>query len=253
MLIGLVMAAGPVRAATVQDAIRDVSNSVFVEAGAGQDAAALQEVIADFADRESLVIAVFAGGLVGSPEDSALELVDALAVDTAVVFTPDDVAAASAVHTTQDVDNAFRAAGSAALDRDAAVASRALMEALTDEPLPAWVWLLAVAGVVCLVLGALVLLGRQRRRRAATRDFEQAQAAFRSRLQTVADLILDLDPNVTLANERQMTEDLTRATGIYRDVQWSFDRARTANQVSNLEVAITPAEDILARLAAKVG
>lgn len=249
LLIGLVV---PAYGATVADVVDQVANGVFVEDGAGQDADALAAVVADFADTESVIITVFAGGLASTPEEGADTLLRALPADTVLLFTPDDVAVASDVHDSGAIDAAFDTAGQAALDRDAAVASRALLLALTDEPTPLWVWLLLVLLVVGLAVGLKWFVDDRRRKRDTDRAFAAAQADFRSRLQTVAAKILDLEGLVTLADDPALSEELATATGLYQDVQWTFERADAVQGLEAVEPRLAKAEETLRRVEAKV-
>lgn len=244
---------GTALASTIGDAVENLNDGVYVASGSGQDPGALRGVVADFADEERLVIAVFAAGLSPTPEDRANDLLRVVAADTVVLFTPDDVAVASTLHTSEDVDAAFDRAGRAALDSDAAVASRALMDALTHRATPIWVWVAVAAVLVGLVVVIGQLLDRRRQRAGAQRSFAAEQAQLRSRLQTLADRILRTEEHVTIADDPELDAILTEATGIYQDVLWSLERVNTAERLALLEPPIARAEALMDRVTDRIG
>ena len=253
VLGGLFGYGGTALASTIGDAVENLNDGVYVASGSGQDPDALRGVVADFADEERLVVAVFAAGLPPTPEDRANDLLRVVAADTVVLFTPDDVAVASTLHTTEEVDAAFDRAGPAALDSDAAVASRALMDALTHRSTPIWVWVAVAAVLVGLVVVIAQVLDRRRQRAAVQRSFAAEQAQVRSRLQTLADRIIRTEGHVTIADDPQLDAILTEATGIYQDVLWSFERVNTVERLAKLEQPIARAEGLMDRVTDRIG
>jgi hypothetical protein len=253
VLCGLILCTGTALASTIGDAADNLNDGVFVASGSGQDADALRGVVAEHADEERVVIAVFAGGLPPTPEDRANDLLRVVAADTVLLFTPDDVAVASTLHTTEEVDAAFDRAGPAALDGDAAVASRALLDALGHRSTPIWVWVGIAAVLVGLVVLIAQLLERRREREGAQRSFDAEQAQLRSRLQTLADRILQTEAHVTIADDPALAATLTEATGIYQDVLWSLERVNTLERLLTLHQPLEQAEALMDRIADRIG
>ncbi|MEO2105681.1 MAG: hypothetical protein ABGZ36_08585, partial [Actinomycetota bacterium] len=141
----------------------------------------------------------------------------------------------------------------AALDGDAAVASRALLDALGHRSTPIWVWVGIAAVLVGLVVLIAQLLERRREREGAQRSFDAEQAQLRSRLQTLADRILQTEAHVTIADDPALAATLTEATGIYQDVLWSLERVNTLDRLHKLHQPLEQAEALMDRIADRIG
>lgn len=248
----LVLLALPTPVGAVTAAAEGLTDGVFVQDGAGEDRAALRAVVTEFAAEERVVIAVFAGG-VGDAGVAAGQLLSQVPADTVLLFTPDDVGVESSLHSPAEVDAAFDAAGQAALSPDTAVAARALMQELTATPTPWWLWVLPVVAVIGVGLLIGVVRDRTRRRGQERRGLEQMTAELRSRLQTVAGRIIEVEAHVTLADDPELDEELAALSGQYRDIQWSLERVNTAAGAEALRPPLEAVEQGLERVAVRVG
>ncbi len=237
---------------SLAEAAAGLTDGVYVQDGAAEDVAALRGVVSRYADQERLVIAVFAGG-VGPVEDAAERLLALTPSDTVILFTPDEVAVSSNLHDDGDVDDAFAAAGQQALGSDAVAAAEALMAELTATPTPIWVFVVPLVAVV----GLAVLFGRlrdgQRRRADSSRTIERTRAELRSRLQTAAGEIIELEAHVTIAEDPGITEAMAEVSAGYRDVQWGLERAETLTEVEALRPRMDTVERLLGEIRTGVG
>lgn len=246
LLLGLLATAAPATAAVeAADLADQLDGGVLVEPGADADAGDLQAVVEEHGD-----VAIVVLDIDGPVEDLAHELYAELG-RTVVVFSDTDLGIAGP-YDDAEIDAAIEAAGNAARSADEAVAADAILDELTAEPTPVWI---PVVGF--LVLAVLVGLagraweGRRRRKRDAA-ALEQLKADLRRRLQVVADRIIDLEPRVQIAGDREAADEFAAASRSYTDVQDRYAAAPTRAAVERLASQLTSAEQALDRVEAAV-
>ncbi len=99
---------------------------------------------------------------------------------------------------------------------------------------------LVLLAVVAGVLGLLSLRSSQRKR-ARTTHTADARDDTQAQLTAMSDLILDLDPRVTIANDPDLKRRLTDASRVYSEVREKADAATTGHQVADLRLEIADA------------
>ena len=98
--------------------------------------------------------------------------------------------------------------------------------------------------ILAIVAGALALASvisarnKAARRAVTTSD---ARDSTKDELQAMSDLILDLDPRVTLADDKSLKARFVDASSTYRDVLEKADAAETGHEVADLRIDISKA------------
>ncbi len=94
-----------------------------------------------------------------------------------------------------------------------------------------------VAGV--LALASVITSRNKKTRRAVTTS--SARDSTKAELQAMSDLILDLDPRVTLANDTKLKERFVDASTTYREVLQRAEGAESGHEVADLRIDISKA------------
>ncbi len=98
--------------------------------------------------------------------------------------------------------------------------------------------------ILAIVAGALALASvisarnKTARRAVTTSD---ARTTTQAELQAMSDLILDLDPRVTLADDKKLKERFVDASSTYREVLEKAEGAETGHEVADLRIDISKA------------
>lgn len=100
--------------------------------------------------------------------------------------------------------------------------------------------LLILAIVTAALALASVISSRNKRVRRAVTTAD-ARSSTKDELQAMSDLILDLDPRVTLADDSKLKERFVEASTTYREVLEQADQAETGHEVADLRIAIAKA------------
>lgn len=129
---------------------------------------------------------------------------------------------------------ASAAAAVAALGDQIPVAGPAQTSFLGDFRL--FVLLAIVTGI--LALASLRSSQKKKNRKVHTAD---ARDDTNLQLQAMSDLILDLDPRVTIADDRELKERYVDASTTYREVLETAEDADTGHEVADLRIAIAKA------------
>lgn len=93
------------------------------------------------------------------------------------------------------------------------------------------------------VLGALgvgAIFG-SKKKRTKTLHLADARGDTRAQLTAMSDLILDLEPRVTIADSADLRARFAQATRTYSDVRAEADRAESGHEVADLRIAIAKA------------
>lgn len=99
--------------------------------------------------------------------------------------------------------------------------------------------LIAAAGAAG-VAGFGALFG-SKRKRTKTLHLADARGDTQAQLTAMSDLILDLEPQVSIANDSDLKERFTEAARTYSDVRETAERARTGHEVADLRIEIAKA------------
>lgn len=258
VLPAMLLLAGTGRAAAQDAGAVDAltRNGVYVEPGAAGDVDALRRVVDDAPPEVGLRVAVHAArGQIRAEQtaDAYRASVGGGRDVTVVVFTPDEVGVSSSRYDSAEIDRAFERAGDRARAADPAEATRALVQALTEEG-PPWV-LIAVAGIVAVVV--LALLGRvveQRRTRARDEAaLDEIKDALRARLQSAAEAIIDLEPSVVLSQDDAVRTRFAEATGEFTRIREAYQVARSRRALDRCAQDLDAVDGVLAAVRSAIG
>lgn len=259
VLLGAVLlvvgAPGAGAVTTVAETLAAAQGGVVVAAGSGADAARLRQLVEDNGGADSLLIAVYDGGVL-SAETRARQLRLDGRLAMVIVFTPTEIGVSSATLDDAAVRDALDRAGDAVTDPDEVVAASAILRELAEGPDPppsVWPWLLGAA-----LLAGAVMLGRrmlrERAEEAARSDaMTDARARMRARLQAVADQILQLQDHVAIADDRPVADAFAAASGRYAEVQQALALASTPGALQALERRVAQVEAEFRAIADRVG
>lgn len=223
--------------------------------------AEMAEVVADYGDSFAFAFTDRAFAVENEPDRSGAALLALSALEqlqlaggpaTLLFVTEDDATGATndfpfanVVQTLQDFDRSSPA------DSFAAAASQieslgATIVAVAPEPQVAQTGFFSGLGILIVlgvIAGGLALLSARSSRKKRNRRVHTATArtSTREELQAMSDLILDLDPRVTIADDKKLKERYVDASDTYRDVLEKADSASTGHEVADLRIEIAKA------------
>ena len=98
--------------------------------------------------------------------------------------------------------------------------------------------ILAVVAAALALASVISSRNKKVRRVVTTAD---ARDSTKDEIQAMSDLILDLDPRVTLADDADLKERFVDASSTYRDVLEQSEQAETGHEVADLRISISKA------------
>lgn len=97
-----------------------------------------------------------------------------------------------------------------------------------------------ILGIVTAILAGLSYLSAQKKRNRRTHT-QPAKSSTAMELQEMSDLILDLDPRVTIENNADLKARFVEASDTYRDVLEKSQTATTGQEIADLRIDIAKA------------
>lgn len=251
-------------APTVQDEIAaSLTSQGFWDESSVLDTDAMGDVVAEFGDRFAFAFTDRSFSVQQDPDRSAAALLALSALDdlqesngprTLLFVTQDDATGASnefpfanIVDALNDFDRddpeasfAGAAAGIAAFGSEINPELTAQLAQTGDSGLFSSNGLLLILVVLAAVLGALAIRSAQKKkaRKVYTTPARDNTAL---EIQQMSDLILKLDPQVTISNDKRLQTRFVDASDTYREVLEEFQSATTGHELADLRIDISKA------------
>lgn len=221
------------------------------------DAEQMEELVEDFGDSFAFAFTDRSFEVQEDPNRSAaallalstLETIQAAGgPDTLLMVTQDDASGATTEFAFANIVSTLQTFDRANPEASFADAARTIADLGTTIPAaePAQVgafggWgLFILLGVVAGVLG-LVSLRSSRKKKNRVTHTAMARTSTNAEIQAMSDLILDLDPRVTIANDPDLKERYVAASDTYREVLEKAKDAESGHAIADLRIDIAKA------------
>lgn len=249
---------------TMQDDIAaSVTAQGFWDESGVLDTAEMGAVVREFGDRFAFAYSERSFAVQQDPDRSAAALLSLSALDqlgvaggprTLLFVTEDDATGASTefpfanlVSVLADFDRSAPEASFRSAAESIAQLGDTIDPALTAQAQPdedSGIFdsnVLFVALIVIAVVLGLLSLQSAKKKKARRVHTAPARDTTAEELKEMSDLILDLDPRVTIANDADMKARYVDASDTYRDVLERFQSATTGHELADLRIDITKA------------
>ena len=124
---------------------------------------------------------------------------------------------------------------------DGATADNTATSNPPDSGIFAGMRILVILALVAAALAVASVISARNKKTRRVVHTENARNNTKAELQAMSDLILDLDPRVTLANDSALLERFVDASSTYRDVLEKAEGAQTGHEVADLRIDISKA------------
>lgn len=111
----------------------------------------------------------------------------------------------------------------------------------TETGIFAGMRILIILAIVAAVLALASVISARNKRVRRVITTADARDSTKDEIQAMSDLILDLDPRVTLADDADLKERFVDASSTYRDVLEKAEEAVTGHEVADLRISISKA------------
>lgn len=111
----------------------------------------------------------------------------------------------------------------------------------TDSGIFAGMEIVIILALVAAALGVASVISARNKKARRVVHTADARDNTKAELQAMSDLILDLDPRVTLANDSALLERFVDASSTYRDVLEKAEDAHTGHEIADLRIDISKA------------
>ncbi len=266
VVVGSLFATGTATAqtTTIQEQIAEsITAQGFWEDGPILDAGAMDDVVFEFGDRFAFAYTERSFDVQQDPDRSAAALLALSTLDllgstgaprTLLFVTENDATGASTEfpfanlpHVLSDFDRSdpeasFRLAAAeiSALGDTIAPELTAQLAQANDPGSFASNGLLLGLFIIAVVLGGFAFLSSKKKKNRKVHTLP-ARDNTAGELQEMSDLILDLDPRVTIANDADLKARYVDASDTYRDVLEKFQSATTGHELADLRLDISKA------------
>ncbi|NIA24374.1 MAG: hypothetical protein GWP04_02260 [Gammaproteobacteria bacterium] len=213
-----------------------------VEEGAPVDLDAMEQLVTDLSDTPALYFVALAEDPPEGADTVARDVLTALSGGTVVVVTPTDLGAVSSDFSDGQLGGALDASIDL-FDTSYVEGFRAFAGALTS-PTPVTVpsdsagggGLIPIAVVVIVMVIVIMAIWRGKKgdEKTGLRQVEEARSEIKTQLEAIANRIIELSDQVSVAGNDEATEHYRAASATFDDAQGAFERADTLAALEDL-------------------